>query len=102
MIRRPPRSTLFPYTTLFRSLVAKYVAGGGGAFQLTSATTADFAVSVLPGDQLLETKGDSVSYLVSVTGLGGFSDAVALAISGALPAGVTAQFNPASISPGQT
>src|SRR5256885_16439496 len=27
MIRRPPRSTLFPYTTLFRSLVAKeYIA----------------------------------------------------------------------------
>src|SRR2546425_12494729 len=24
MIRRPPRSTLFPYTTLFRSLVANY------------------------------------------------------------------------------
>src|SRR2546427_8293272 len=24
MIRRPPRSTLFPYTTLFRSLVARY------------------------------------------------------------------------------
>src|SRR5437899_12766340 len=24
MIRRPPRSTLFPYTTLFRSLVVKY------------------------------------------------------------------------------
>ena len=23
MIRRPPRSTLFPYTTLFRSTVAK-------------------------------------------------------------------------------
>src|SRR2546426_3211305 len=23
MIRRPPRSTLFPYTTLFRSVVAK-------------------------------------------------------------------------------
>src|SRR3712207_8697765 len=23
MIRRPPRSTLFPYTTLFRSLVSK-------------------------------------------------------------------------------
>src|SRR2546430_12202492 len=26
MIRRPPRSTLFPYTTLFRSLVALAVA----------------------------------------------------------------------------
>src|SRR5260221_8488552 len=29
MIRRPPRSTLFPYTTLFRSLQA-----GGCAFEL--------------------------------------------------------------------
>src|SRR2546429_6155296 len=25
MIRRPPRSTLFPYTTLFRSLVEEYI-----------------------------------------------------------------------------
>src|SRR2546430_3067246 len=29
MIRRPPRSTLFPYTTLFRSV--SVWAGGGGA-----------------------------------------------------------------------
>src|SRR2546426_4851683 len=28
MIRRPPRSTLFPYTTLFRSLVADRPLGG--------------------------------------------------------------------------
>src|SRR2546425_1379472 len=27
MIRRPPRSTLFPYTTLFRSPVARWAAG---------------------------------------------------------------------------
>src|SRR3989475_5059377 len=27
MIRRPPRSTLFPYTTLFRSLTGPAVAG---------------------------------------------------------------------------
>src|SRR5256885_11280344 len=26
MIRRPPRSTLFPYTTLFRSIVARHLA----------------------------------------------------------------------------
>src|SRR2546425_3488175 len=26
MIRRPPRSTLFPYTTLFRSLISKRIA----------------------------------------------------------------------------
>src|SRR2546427_7756585 len=32
MIRRPPRSTLFPYTTLFRSLVM------GGAFVLLIAS----------------------------------------------------------------
>src|SRR2546426_6966805 len=25
MIRRPPRSTLFPYTTLFRSMYGKYL-----------------------------------------------------------------------------
>src|SRR2546427_9473057 len=33
MIRRPPRSTLFPYTTLFRSVVAmeSYPAGSGEA-----------------------------------------------------------------------
>src|SRR2546422_3446255 len=28
MIRRPPRSTLFPYTTLFRSLAARHLAAG--------------------------------------------------------------------------
>src|SRR3989440_2709020 len=31
MIRRPPRSTLFPYTTLFRSLVADVSMGQVGA-----------------------------------------------------------------------
>src|SRR5260370_5448513 len=30
MIRRPPRSTLFPYTTLFRSSPAGGVPGGAG------------------------------------------------------------------------
>src|SRR2546430_7635432 len=29
MIRRPPRSTLFPYTTLFRSATDLYVVGRG-------------------------------------------------------------------------
>src|SRR2546427_5969148 len=32
MIRRPPRSTLFPYTTLFRSRI-EIAVGGGGALQ---------------------------------------------------------------------
>src|SRR2546430_17534612 len=30
MIRRPPRSTLFPYTTLFRSLLAQTIGITGG------------------------------------------------------------------------
>src|SRR3989475_9906518 len=43
MIRRPPRSTLFPYTTLFRSLVR-----GGVPGQLPQNTLAD-AVRDLSG-----------------------------------------------------
>src|SRR3712207_7150261 len=33
MIRRPPRSTLFPYTTLFRSFEMDYAGKLFGAFQ---------------------------------------------------------------------
>src|SRR2546430_9430181 len=39
MIRRPPRSTLFPYTTLFRSRCLRFeglhAGGDGGGAQLT-------------------------------------------------------------------
>src|SRR3712207_8419949 len=40
MIRRPPRSTLFPYTTLFRSLASDFLRGAGGRerIQRISAT----------------------------------------------------------------
>src|SRR2546430_5251119 len=37
MIRRPPRSTLFPYTTLFRSLIASEPAGN-----VSGRMTADY------------------------------------------------------------
>src|SRR3712207_8943918 len=36
MIRRPPRSTLFPYTTLFRSLVSTTLRHGGVAIVATT------------------------------------------------------------------
>src|SRR5260370_30690557 len=36
MIRRPPRSTLFPYTTLFRSAEARLIQSHGGAAVLLS------------------------------------------------------------------
>src|SRR3712207_7113625 len=39
MIRRPPRSTLFPYTTLFRSLCSQHaVFTGKGSSQVTVFT----------------------------------------------------------------
>src|SRR3989441_11297757 len=43
MIRRPPRSTLFPYTTLFRSLLRTLidVASKGGNFLLNVGPTAE-------------------------------------------------------------
>src|SRR3712207_7219992 len=34
MIRRPPRSTLFPYTTLFRSAGGRLLGGCGGVLGL--------------------------------------------------------------------
>src|SRR2546426_3412173 len=40
MIRRPPRSTLFPYTTLFRSLI--YAAGHDHALQVITGTSARY------------------------------------------------------------
>src|SRR5690242_21405523 len=37
MIRRPPRSTLFPYTTLFRSLVLRAPTGAGKTTRVAPA-----------------------------------------------------------------
>src|SRR5258708_12956922 len=37
MIRRPPRSTLFPYTTLFRSVSERTILVTGGSGHLGSA-----------------------------------------------------------------
>ena len=48
MIRRPPRSTLFPYTTLFRSAAAKEVLDGGGTVSYQGAT----------GNVLFDANGD--------------------------------------------
>src|SRR2546422_7916045 len=48
MIRRPPRSTLFPYTTLFRSLANDVDAAGAGgpvsARHVRATRQAEFAV----------------------------------------------------------
>src|SRR3712207_7881712 len=52
MIRRPPRSTLFPYTTLFRSLRTGVLRIGGGSQDLMplSATARNSNRVIVPGD----------------------------------------------------
>src|SRR3712207_8310625 len=56
MIRRPPRSTLFPYTTLFRSLkeagIVEGLVGVTGGYRLTrpaSLITAGEIIRILDG-----------------------------------------------------
>src|SRR2546422_9104898 len=44
MIRRPPRSTLFPYTTLFRSIATGAIRQSGGAKLITITSTYDHRV----------------------------------------------------------
>src|SRR5256885_12049828 len=50
MIRRPPRSTLFPYTTLFRSGQTVVLGGGPPVFQMSAwpslSTSIAFSISL--------------------------------------------------------
>src|SRR5436309_10422469 len=43
MIRRPPRSTLFPYTTLFRSILSVLIGGTSKAYRLTLGRLGEIA-----------------------------------------------------------
>src|SRR3712207_7885590 len=47
MIRRPPRSTLFPYTTLFRSLQAQPAVAGHGLGDVDQQRVWDRVAAVL-------------------------------------------------------
>src|SRR5258706_520610 len=66
MIRRPPRSTLFPYTTLFRSDRRACVPKGPDQFAVRSALTEGIRLGLAPG---LPVHGVSVG-----TRLGAVSD----------------------------
>src|SRR5260221_10593624 len=46
MIRRPPRSTLFPYTTLFRSAIVEQARRAG----MNPGALSSFALAPLPQD----------------------------------------------------
>src|SRR2546430_7061231 len=49
MIRRPPRSTLFPYTTLFRSGSLALMAAGYGGFPFVHHPWQAFGLALLAG-----------------------------------------------------
>src|SRR3989454_11307129 len=55
MIRRPPRSTLFPYTTLFRSVIKKavLVAREIGPTYIQAYTSCNIEYSI-PTDKVME------------------------------------------------
>src|SRR2546425_11622065 len=66
MIRRPPRSTLFPYTTLFRSLAVGHVAQHGDAARGIALIVVD-AHELQVGEQRSEehtSELQSLAYLV--------------------------------------
>src|ERR1035438_5546798 len=52
MIRRPPRSTLFPYTTLFRSVVARQILEGFGANGIEGDGAGRRVIGIGPHQQL--------------------------------------------------
>src|SRR2546429_3939568 len=70
MIRRPPRSTLFPYTTLFRSLAAS-----SQEASLRAREEFEFArvATLAPSEELLSHK-DIGSKSQNISSLGGRSE----------------------------
>src|SRR3712207_8043338 len=59
MIRRPPRSTLFPYTTLFRSLDAIQDALDQGMYWIIDADLASY-FDTIPHDRLMKAVAERV------------------------------------------
>src|SRR2546426_9642146 len=51
MIRRPPRSTLFPYTTLFRSLLGGVVGGAARARHAVAEAPYPLTIALDGGEQ---------------------------------------------------
>src|SRR3712207_3251199 len=86
MIRRPPRSTLFPYTTLFRSVLDRRVEAAGEPDVLVVDVDVDEPVQGAVGDQAGPQA--AVARLEVVDHLG---DGGAAGLDGLLAAGVGAQ-----------
>src|SRR5690625_6526825 len=64
MVRRPPRSTLFPYTTLFRSMTREF---GAEVVSLVQGTRALLRLGTIAGDRKstrLNSSHVAISYAV--------------------------------------
>src|SRR5688572_32562773 len=59
MIRRPPRSTLFPYTTLFRSVFSQVILGAATIWSRKSADIATIHVAVRSEEHTSELQSQS-------------------------------------------
>src|SRR2546430_5931212 len=69
MIRRPPRSTLFPYTTLFRSLVTRLArVPVGAAFGATEGAEAHLARAQAQAHRAVSRKRHGGEHLVRAPG----------------------------------
>src|SRR2546430_11007996 len=68
MIRRPPRSTLFPYTTLFRSLLFQCARGRTLTLHLRSTGQLDCHARARRLFDVLGEPGDSPDYQCLVLG----------------------------------
>src|SRR2546427_11878479 len=82
MIRRPPRSTLFPYTTLFRSLTATATGlnATSSGFNITPGAATQLVFGTQPGTTVA---GQQITPAVKVRGLDALGK-VAAGVSGAI------------------
>src|SRR2546426_11240976 len=76
MIRRPPRSTLFPYTTLFRSVGVIFEVESAGDLVEMRAGAKDIGVLADHQDAAagLDPFDDRIHFAVGIAAGGGFAD----------------------------
>src|SRR2546430_8760332 len=98
MIRRPPRSTLFPYTTLFRSLLVAGDAAGAFSPGDHGSTFGGNPVACAAAVAVCETVGDELLAEVRANG-----ERVRAGLGGAPPlVGRPGRRPPAGAPPGRT
>src|SRR2546421_8596972 len=84
MIRRPPRSTLFPYTTLFRSTITGTNDAATVSSESKSVTEGDTAAALNTSGQLTITDPDAVeAHVVAQTNAHGTYGDFSIAANGA-------------------